>query len=174
MKEQSLANLVYFWLHTEKKKNQMKKSDEFSPCFFFSWLLTNKTFQNHFMFNYFIYFTLFYLFFCGETFVVTQRLLRLNTYKASSNKNCTFFFWRAFFDPKNVPPNSLIIIIIIIIILNFQWQNCSIFNNSSIVSLNIMKPRHCTPYYYSPKCFPTIPSEQQGACTMVWEILKMW
>jgi hypothetical protein len=53
-----------------------------------------------------------------------------------------------------------------IILLNFSFLNCSIFNNSYIVRLNIMKPPWCTPTHW--KLSNITKSTIKG--NMFWEI----
>jgi hypothetical protein len=57
---------------------------------------------------------------------------------------------------------SISLAFLVLILLNFLWQNCSIFNNSSIICLNIMKQPQCT------LGFPKVPRAWWG--TMIWEI----
>jgi hypothetical protein len=55
-----------------------------------------------------------------------------------------------------------------LILLNSQWQNCSIFNKSYVVSVNIIEPHQCTPYLLT-EGFSVVP-RGRGGCTLLWEI----
>ncbi len=60
--------------------------------------------------------------------------LGLNLTKITSK---TSYSWRAF---PEFPWKHLFLIL-----LNSQWQNCSIFNKSYMLSVNIIEPHQCTP-----------------------------
>ncbi len=56
-----------------------------------------------------------------------------------------------------------------LILLNSQWQNCSIFNKSYMLSVNIIEPHECTPPYLLIEGFSVVPRDR-GGCTLLWEI----
>jgi hypothetical protein len=49
-------------------------------------------------------------------------------------------------------------------LLNFLWKNCSIFNNSCTVGLNITRPSQCSPTH---KGFPIVSRVRwEGGCSL--------